>query len=123
MKKIISITLVCVMILSLAQITALGAYTVPEVAETQFSEDFEAYQLINDYDSTRYWDVKNQKNSAYSGEIYNGIPADGNYSDTTLYPNGTAGVYEGNLDDSGNTYVHDYTYKNAAAANEGKIIG
>ena len=123
MKKIISITLVCVMILSLAQITALGAYTVPEVAETQFSEDFEAYQLINDYDSTRYWDVKDQKNSAYSGEIYNGIPADGNYSDTTLYPNGTAGVYEGNLDDSGNTYVHDYTYKNAAAANEGKIIG
>ena len=123
MKKIISITLVCVMILSLAQITALGAYTAPEVAETQFSEDFEAYQLINDYDATRYWDVKNQKNSAYSGEIYNGIPADGNYSDTTVYPNGTAGVYEGNLDDSGNTYVHDYTYKNATAANEGKIIG
>lgn len=122
MKKIISITLVCVMILSLAQITALGA-TAPEVAETQFSEDFEAYQLINDYEASRYWDVKNQKNSAYSGEIYNGIPADGVYTDTTLYPNGTASVYEGNLDDSGNTYVHDYTYKNAAAANEGKIIG
>lgn len=123
MKKIISMILICTMLLSFAQITALGVYTAPEVAETQFSEDFEAYQLINDYDSTRYWDVKNQKNSAYLGEIYNGIPADRNYTDTTVYPNGTASVYEGNLDDSGNTYVHDYTYKNATAANEGKITG
>ena len=123
MKKVISITLVCVMILSLAQITALGAYTAPRVAETQFSEDFEAYQLINDYDATRYWDVKNQKNSAYSGEIYNGIPADRKYTDTTVYPYGTASVYEGNLDDSGKTYVHDYTYKDATAADAGQITG
>ncbi len=51
--------------------------------QTSFFEDFEKYQTA-------------EKLSDDGTMIINGRPADGDYSDTTVYPNGTASVYEGN---------------------------
>lgn len=54
-------------------------------AETSFMEDFESYQtVINYHDKTAKDYITNAK------------PKDGDYSDTAVYPNGTASVYEGN---------------------------
>lgn len=59
--------------------------------ETQFFEDFESYSIVEHYDSSRLLD--------------NAAPHDGVY-DATVYPNGTASVYEGNA--ANNNYVNDY---------------
>lgn len=126
LKKLVSMLCIGALLVSSLSFTVFAGYTQPTSAETQFSEDFEAYQLINDYDSSRYLkiDTANGNSNSYgSGQIYCGVPSDGDYSDTTVYPYGTASVYEGNLDDSGNTFVHDYKYKNATATNQNKVNG
>ena len=88
--------------------TAAGAK-----AEKSFFEDFEKYQ-ITEYES--------------SSMIVNGRPTDGDYSNTTVYPNGTGSVYEGNamnniaVKDANNHDVYGgldgwYGFYNGAKAN------
>ena len=59
--------------------------------ETQFFEDFESYSIAEHYGT--------------SGLLDNAAPKDGIY-DETVYPYGTASVYEGNA--ANNNYVNDY---------------
>lgn len=126
LKKLVSMLCIGALLVSSLSFTVFAGYTQPTNAETQFSEDFEAYQLIDEYDSSRYLkiDTTNGNSNSYgSGQIYCGVPSDGDYSDTTVYPYGTASVYEGNLDDSGNTFVHDYKYKDATSTAQNKVNG
>ena len=104
-RKLISIVITCAMVFSLVQITALGAYTAPTAAETQFNEDFEDYQILSTADEYKadYYDGT----SVYQNVINLAVPADkvndeeyfAEHSDK--FPNGTANVYEGNLADAG----------------------
>ena len=89
--------LMSALLLAMVQITAFG-YTAPTTPERQFVEDFEDYQILaNDYDRSNN---SYQNNNPWSGEIQVGQPKDGDYSNTTIYPNGTASVYEGNMADN-----------------------
>ena len=101
-KKITSI-IICLIMLINGGCFATSAATA-ETAETQFSEDFEKYHILDDDNDKKYY----TNNAAASSDIINcGKPADGKYTDTTVYPYGTASVYEGNADNV-NMYVKDY---------------
>ena len=66
-----------------------------ETAESQFSEDFEKYQILDNDNDGKYY----TNNGAGGNDVINcGKPADGNYSDLNVYPYGTASVDEGNAD-------------------------
>lgn len=79
-----------------------------ETAESQFSEDFEKYQILDNDNDGKYY----TNNGAGGNDVINcGKPADGNYSDLNVYPYGTASVYEGNADNF-LMYVKDYKGKN-----------
>lgn len=65
-------------------------------AETQFFEDFESYSITEHYDS-----------SESSALINNAAPQDGIY-DESVYPYGTASVYEGNAANNDSVTVRDY---------------
>ena len=92
--------LMSALLLTMVQITAFGAYTAPTTPEKQFVEDFEAYQV----DTVTYFTDENGNSF-----IYNGLPSSGDYSDTTVYPNGTASVYEGNFADNAVARTYDAT--------------
>lgn len=101
MKKLVSASLACTMLLSAVQFSAMGAYTAPEVPEKQFSEDFEGYQILSlkdEYNAAYYAGT-----SVYSSVIDVAPPSDPEFYTTYAdkYPNGTASVYEGNLADYG----------------------
>ena len=85
----------CSLIISTMLIEAISAFPV-HTAETNkirsFFEDFESYNIEEIYSD--------------NGIITNGKPKDGLYTDTGIYPNGTASVYEGNAAD--NLFVYDY---------------
>lgn len=86
MKKIILFT--CLM---------LAALTISAAAEEpaeSFENDFESYNITE-----KYITVNGEK------MLGNGKPIDGNYSDSTIYPNGENSVYEGNAGD--NMFVYD----------------
>ena len=107
-KKAVSLLILSTMIICCVQIAALGAgptegyiYTAPVTAETQFSEDFEDYQILklaDEYNAAYYAGI-----SVYSSVIDVAQPSDDAYYTTYAdkYPNGTASVYEGNLADAG----------------------
>lgn len=95
--------LMSALLLTMVQITAFGEYTAPTTPEKQFVEDFEDYQILdNDYGRAYYTSA-----GPWSGEIHVGQPQDGDYSNTTIYPNGTASVYEGNISDNTVARVFD----------------
>lgn len=92
--------LMSALLLTMVQITAFGEYTAPTTPEKQFVEDFEAYQV----DTVTYFTDENSNSF-----IYNGLPSSGDYSDTTVYPKGTASVYEGNFADNSVARTYDAT--------------
>ena len=97
-----------IFILTTAMIVSGGCFATSadtaKTAETQFSEDFEKYQILDNDNDGKYY----TNNGAGGNDIINcGKPADGKYTDTTVYPYGTASVYEGNADNV-NMYVKDY---------------
>lgn len=95
--------LMSALLLTMVQITAFGAYTAPTTPEKQFVEDFEDYQILADDYGRAYYN----SDGPWSGEIHVGQPIDGDYSNTTIYPNGTASVYEGNISDNTAARVFD----------------
>lgn len=82
----------------ITSITLIGTISIfPVYAEDtnkvrSFFEDFERYNIEEVYGEENV--------------IINGKPKDGSYADTSVYPNGTASVYEGNAAD--NLFVYDY---------------
>jgi hypothetical protein len=65
-----------------------------EEPTTSFSENFNRFKLYISYNGTT-------QNSI----INSGKPVDGDYSNTTVYPNGAESIYEGNM--ANNLYVYD----------------
>lgn len=79
----------CAVCMSAGVVYANGA------AETEFSENFNSFKIgYISYNGTTINSI-----------INNGIPVDGDYSNTTVYPNGEESVYEGNA--ANNLYVYD----------------
>ena len=106
MKKIFASAFTGAILFVAAQGSVFGAYTAPDEAERQFSEDFEEYQILKREDeyNPKYY----MGDSVYSSVINVAPPSDDTFYTTYIdkYPNGTASVYEGNLADVGMT-VHD----------------
>ena len=71
--------------------------------ETEFSENFNSFKISH----------INYNGTTINSIINNGTPVDGDYSNTTVYPNGEESVYEGNA--ANNLYVYD--------ANGNKVYG
>ncbi len=79
MKGVLNVIPVLFITISMFQVQTFAENTDPE---SWFMEDFESYGITEIYDSN---DI-----------LKNARPVDGDYSDTSAYPNGTASAYEGN---------------------------
>lgn len=76
--------------------TVPAVYAAANSATKSFYEDFDGYN-ITEVMGTDSYGAKNK--------VSNGAPIDGDYSNLSVYPNGTASVYEGNA--ANNLFVYD----------------
>ena len=81
-------------VLMVCVLSMLSLICCAEEPATSFSENFNRFKLYISYNGTT-------QNSI----INSGKPVDGDYSNTTVYPNGEDSIYEGNA--ANNLYVYD----------------
>ena len=98
-----SVALMCVVCLS------SGVVYANDAAVTEFSENFNSFKITH----------INYNGDSLNSIINNGTPVDGDYSNTTVYPNGEESVYEGNA--ANNLYVFDANGKKVYGGIDGWV--